>query len=656
MTMNSKSIFSFFFITFISSHIFSQSSWDPKESMNIKSISQTDISDDGKYATYVVREAIMDGKKSEYLSQIWLNNLITKENFQYTYDTKSSTSPKFSPDGKRIAFLSSRSGKNQIWILNTFGGEAKKLTNEKKGVRSIKWSPDGKRISFLKSDDDTEEEKKSKENKTDVILVDKNFKYSHIYSYDFEEDSVFQITNGDYSVNNFDYSPDGKKIIFSHQKDTNINTGFVNTDISIIEFNGKNFKNLIQRSGLDSNPMFSGDGKKFAFISSGGKQESIGLRDVYIYNLINNEIKKLSNTPNRDANIISWNSDDKNLIISESIKTTSQLLLLPVNGDQHTLWSSQKYKEGVISSIVKSKKSDNIILCYEKLDSPIEVYITNSNEPSFIKLTNINNYDFPKLSRTELIKWNSYDGMEIEGILTYPKNYKKGKRYPVILQIHGGPAGVFSQRFNGRPGIYMTEYFSEKGYFIIKPNPRGSTGYGKDFRYANYKDWGYGDYEDVISGVDKVIEMGIGDPDKQFVMGWSYGGYLTSFIVTKTNRFKAASMGAGLPNLISMVTTTDIQDYLVAHMGSEFWNDYETYEKHSAIYQIKNTTTPTQIIHGANDLRVPFTQGQEFYRALERLGVDTEMIVYPRTPHGPREPKFLMDVSDRILTWFEKYK
>jgi dipeptidyl aminopeptidase/acylaminoacyl peptidase len=654
--MNSKSIFSFFFITFISSHIFSQSSWDPKESMNIKSISQTDISDDGKYATYVVREAIMDGKKSEYLSQIWLNNLITKENFQYTYDTKSSTSPKFSPDGKRIAFLSSRSGKNQIWILNTFGGEAKKLTNEKKGVRSIKWSPDGKRISFLKSDDDTEEEKKSKENKTDVILVDKNFKYSHIYSYDFEEDSVFQITNGDYSVNNFDYSPDGKKIIFSHQKDTNINTGFVNTDISIIEFNGKNFKNLIQRSGLDSNPMFSGDGKKFAFISSGGKQESIGLRDVYIYNLINNEIKKLSNTPNRDANIISWNSDDKNLIISESIKTTSQLLLLPVNGDQHTLWSSQKYKEGVISSIVKSKKSDNIILCYEKLDSPIEVYITNSNEPSLIKLTNINNYDFPKLSRTELIKWNSYDGMEIEGILTYPKNYKKGKRYPVILQIHGGPAGVFSQRFNGRPGIYMTEYFSEKGYFIIKPNPRGSTGYGKDFRYANYKDWGYGDYEDVISGVDKVIEMGIGDPDKQFVMGWSYGGYLTSFIVTKTNRFKAASMGAGLPNLISMVTTTDIQDYLVAHMGSEFWNDYETYEKHSAIYQIKNTTTPTQIIHGANDLRVPFTQGQEFYRALERLGVDTEMIVYPRTPHGPREPKFLMDVSDRILTWFEKYK
>ena len=654
--MNTKSIFFLLYITLFSPNIFSQKNWTPNESMKIKSISQTDISHDGKYAAYVVREAIMEEKKSEYLNQIWVTNLVTKENYQYTYNLKSSMSPKFSPDGKKIAFLSSRSGKNQVWIMNTHGGEARKLTNEKKGVRSIKWSPDGKKISFLKNDDDTEEEKKSKENKTDVILVDKNFKYSHIYTYNLDEDSVFQITNGDFSVNNFDYSPDGKKIIFSHQEDTNINTGFINTDISIIESNGKNIKFLIQRPGLDSNPIFSGDGNKFAFISSGGKQETIGLKDVYIYNLKSDEIKKLSNTPNRDSNIISWTSDDKNLIISESINTTSQILLLPANGEQFISWSSKKYKEGVITSIVKSKKSDKIILCYEKLDSPVELYITNSNYPSFTKLTDINDFDFPKLSKTEIITWISSDGMEIEGILTYPKNYKKGMRYPVILQIHGGPAGVFSQRFNGRPGIYMTEYFSEKGYVTIKPNPRGSTGYGKDFRYANYKDWGYGDYEDVVSGVDKVIEMGIGDPNNQFVMGWSYGGYLTSFIVTKTKRFKAASMGAGLPNLISMVTTTDIQDYLVAHMGSEFWNDYETYEKHSAIYQIKNTTTPTQIIHGANDLRVPFTQGQEFYRALDRLGVDTEMVVYPRTPHGPREPKFLMDVSDRILIWFEKYK
>ena len=641
---------------FISFTLSAQDAWSPLESMKIKSISQTEISNDGKSIAYVVREPIMEDKKSEYLSQIWVTDTESKENIQYTFNQKSSSSPKFSPDGKKIAFLSSRSGKNQIWIMNTLGGEARMLTKEKKGVRSIKWSPDGKMISFLKSDDDTEDEIKSKENKTDVILVDKNFKYSHIYSYHFDEDTVTKVTSGNYSVNSFDYSPNGKKIIFSHQEDTNINTGFINTDISVIDSDGKNLRLLVDRPGRDGNPIFSGDGNKFAFISSGGKQESIGLGDVFVYDLKNDVINKLASTFNRSSNIISWTSDDENLIISESVKTTGQLLLLPTNGDGYISWSKEKYSNGVISSVVKSKFSEKIVLCYENLNTPVEVYISETNKPSFEKISDINNLKYPKLSKTEIISWKSYDGKEIEGILTYPKNYKKGSKYPVILQIHGGPAGVFSERFNGRPGIYMTEYFSEKGYITIKPNPRGSTGYGKEFRYANYKDWGYGDYEDVVSGVDKVIEMGIGDPDRQFVMGWSYGGYLTSFIVTKTNRFKAASMGAGLPNLISMVTTTDIQDYLVAHMGAEFWEDYDTYEKHSAIYQIKNTKTPTQIIHGSNDLRVPFTQGQEFYRALDRLGVDTEMVVYPRTPHGPREPKFLMDVSDRILTWFEKYK
>ena len=158
-----------------------------------------------------------------------------------------------------------------------------------------------------------------------------------------------------------------------------------------------------------------------------------------------------------------------------------------------------------------------------------------------------------------------------------------------------------------------------------------------------------------MAGVDEVIDMGVAHPDSLLLMGWSYGGYMTSFAVTQTDRFRAASMGAGLPNLVSMVTTTDIGDYLVGHLGDEYFNDYETYEKHSAIYQIRNVTTPTQVIHGAQDLRVPFTQGQEFYNSLVRLGVDTEMIVYPRTPHGPTEPKFLMDVSERIVTWFEKY-
>jgi dipeptidyl aminopeptidase/acylaminoacyl peptidase len=259
------------------------------------------------------------------------------------------------------------------------------------------------------------------------------------------------------------------------------------------------------------------------------------------------------------------------------------------------------------------------------------------------------------MGQTELISWSSPDGLEIEGLLTYPVDYEEGRAYPLILNIHGGPAGVFSKSFTGNPGIYMLQYFAQSGYAVLRPNPRGSSGYGKEFRYANFMDWGFGDYEDLMSGVDRVIDMGVAHPDSLLVMGWSYGGYMTSFLVTKTDRFQAASMGAGLPNMISMVTTTDIPDYIAAHFGGEFWDDYETYEKHSAMYRIANVTIPTQVVHGQNDLRVPFTQGQEFYTALRRRGIPTEMVVYPRTPHGPREPKLLMDVSQRIMKWFERF-
>ena len=234
--------------------------------------------------------------------------------------------------------------------------------------------------------------------------------------------------------------------------------------------------------------------------------------------------------------------------------------------------------------------------------------------------------------------------------------YRDGDRVPLVLNVHGGPAGVYSQSFTGAAGIYMLQTFAQKGYAVLRANPRGSTGYGKDFRYANVRDWCFGDYEDLMQGVDLAIEKGIADPDRLFVMGWSYGGYMTSCVVSRTGRFKAASMGAGLPNLVSMVHTTDIPDYLVQHMGDkELWEDWDVYMRHSPMSRVGDVSTPTQIIHGARDLRVPLGQGQELYVALERLGVATEMVVYPRTPHGPREPKFLMDVTGRILSWFERH-
>ena len=630
--------------------------WTPELSININQISDLNFSNSDKIAM-VVRHAQIEGEKSEYLNQIWLSDTKINNIRQFTYHEKSSTHPRFSPDGSYLAFLSARTEKTQIWIMQVDGGEAWQFSYEKQGVGLFKWSPSGDKIAFIMTDPKTEQEEKDKKEKRDVILVDQNFKYSHIYLKSFlakkDTSKASRITDGTYHITDFNWNPNNKTIVFSHTIEPTINSQFVSGDISIVNIKTKTVKDIVTWEGKDENPIFTPNGKLIVFTSDGEKIKAIGLSDAYQISSNGGKPKKLAETPNRNASIISVSADNNYVYVADANRTKSEVYKISLNSNNISPMLNLK---GRVSSPKLSDDSKKIAFVKQELDKPSEVFISQLNIINPKQISNFNPTKvFPKLAKTEIITWKSKDGLEIEGLITYPTKYKKRKKYPLAVIIHGGPAGVFSETFTGARSIYNIEYFASNGYAVLRPNPRGSTGYGKDFRFANFKDWGFGDYEDIMSGVDKVIDMGVADPNRLAVMGWSYGGYMTSFVVTRTNRFKAASMGAGLPNLVSMTTTTDIPDYLVAHMGGEFWDDYETYEKHSAIYRIDKVQTPTQVIHGANDLRVPFTQGQEFYVALKRKGVPTEMVVYPRTPHGPREPKLLMDVSPRILTWLDKY-
>jgi dipeptidyl aminopeptidase/acylaminoacyl peptidase len=632
--------------------------WTPELSMRFRAIQGTAVSPAGDKVAYVVREPYMEGEASEYRSQIWIVTADGRRNVQYTRGEKSASNPSFSPDGRYLAFTTSRSGKNQVWVIPVDGGEAEQVTNASEGVGSYRWSPDGTRIAYTMIEPETEERKQAKKEKRDAYVVDRDFRYAHLYVVPFTPGSgpakeATRLTSGDFHVTGFDWSPDGRTIAFSHQPDPRINTSRVAGDISVVPAAGGEVSPLVTWAGVDDSPRYSPDGRWIAFVSTGDRPEPVGLGDVYVIPASGGAPKKLADTPDRSANIVGWSGDSRNVYVVESVRTTRHLIAVPVDGGEARQVTRG---DGVIGSVSLNRDASRMAFAFETSDSPADVYLSPVPRFSMTRLTDLHrDVPRPPMGRTELLTWTSKDGRKIEGLLTYPVGYREGQKVPLILNVHGGPAGVFSQSFTGAPGIYMIQYFAQQGYAILRPNPRGSTGYGKEFRYANVKDWGYGDYEDLMSGVDHVIAMGVAHPDSLLLMGWSYGGYMTSFAVTRTDRFKAASMGAGLPNLISMTTTTDISDYLTAHMGGEYWDDYETYEKHSAMYRIKNVRTPTQVIHGAEDLRVPFTQGQEFYVALTRLGVPTEMVVYPRTPHSPTEPKLLMDVSPRILAWFERH-
>ncbi len=645
-----------FLILCLPLNVFSQF-WNPAQMIKFKRVGSAIISPDGNKVAYTVSVPLMKGEKSEYLTHIWLATTTGSMNRQFTYGEQSCSNVRFSPDNKYLSFTSSRDGKVQLYLMAIDGGEAEKITSQKSNIGSYAWSPDGKKIAFLMLDTLSAKEERDKKEKRDMEVAGK-YKNAQLYTLSLRKNDegeypVRRLTRGNFHITDLSWSPDSKVIAFTHQENASLDI-WSTSDISIIPADSGAVKLLVHNAGQDSNPIYSPDGQWIAFLSDGGKASWVGRMDIFIIPASGGESKKLASTFDQDPQLIDWSPDSKAVWVLETLKTSRVVYMLPVNGKPPSMISSDN---GFLSNPSFNKNGEIMAYIYQDVSSPPQVMIQSLKDKQIKKLSSVNE-DFAGIghARTEVISWKSKDRKyEIEGLITYPENYQKNRKYPLILVIHGGPAGVFVRSYTGAGSLFPIQSLAHDGYVILRPNPRGSGGYGADFRQANHDDWGFGDYEDIMAGVDKLITENIAHPDSLCVTGWSYGGYMTSMVITKTNRFKAAMVGAGVTDLFSFTTTSDIPGFIPDYFDVEMWDRPDVYMKHSAMFNVKNVKTPTLVIHGADDLRVPLSQGQELYGALKRMSVSTEMVIYPRTQHGPQEPKFILDIAERTSDWFNTY-
>ncbi|MBM4095047.1 MAG: S9 family peptidase, partial [Planctomycetes bacterium] len=530
------------------------------------------------------------------------------------------------------------------------------LTEAKTGVGAFEWSPDGKWIAYLAQDAPTETEEKKLKEKDDARVVD-DFKMNHVWVVPVVRDEsgkreARQVTKGDFDVREIDWSPDGRNIAIVHAIAPTVDA-WTTSDISIVDAATGQRKPLAASGAAESSPIHSPDGKWIAFTATTNPPSWAQEVTIHVVPATGGTPRALAPTPDNQPSLVGWSADGKWIYCTETRGTVGRFSALPTDGGPSRDLSAG---DGVMGAVSLNRARSAIGFSWQTSERPAEAYVSALDRWQPLQISR-HNEALAKLpmGRTELVRWKAKDGVEIEGLLTYPVSYQPGKRVPLLLVIHGGPAGVFVRSFLGNRGSYPLAVFAANGYAILRCNIRGSGGYGAKFRRANFRDWGGMDYQDLMLGVDQTVALGIADPDRLGVMGWSYGGFMTSWVITQTRRFKAASIGAPVTNLMSFTGTTDIPSFVPDYMGAEFWNDLEVYRKHSAMFNIKGVTTPSLIQHGERDERVHYTQGMELYNALKRQGVPVKMIAYPRQPHGVGEPRLQRDVMQRNLDWFAQY-
>jgi len=634
--------------------------WSPEQCMKLKNITNVRVSPDGTKVLYTVRRAIITGDRSEYANQIFLCDIDGTHTIPLTQGDKNNSNPKWSPDGTQIAFVSNRDGKNELYIMSPRGGEASKITDAKAGVGNFSWSPDGKMIAYTRTDATPDSVDNKKKVKDDWYYYDDMILQNRLYLvWPNETDAdgkriSKQLTMENRNVVSFDWSPDSKWIVYSHGQ-TSIANDDQYTDISKVNIATKETKIIANTPAGESGPLFSPDGKYIAYVCSENPVVWPGKTFIDVVPADGGPVKKLLPTPNDSPSLLSWSKDGTNIYVTEDNKTLTSVYRLSLNGMEISEWT--KGCNDLVGTFSMNEARTFMGFVLQNTATPGQAYITSASRFKPVKISDINaDITHNPVPKTEVIKWKGVNGKEIEALLTYPLNYSPGKKYPLILNPHGGPADNYWQNFiASNQSLYPIAAMAEKGMFVLRPNPSGSTGYGVAFREANQRDWGGADYNDLMLGIDYVIDKGWADPDKLGVMGWSYGGFMASWIVGHTDRFKAASIGAPVIDLSYQNLTDDISGFLPSYMKADPWADWAVYDEHSPLRFVQNVKTPVMLQHGEEDNRVPIGNSLMFYHALQRRGVPVRLLALPRQAHGPSEPKMVLKVSQSNLEWFEHY-